>query len=176
MRSFKIVFFLAVIFVFSACGKKDEKVNTENQSSTQNVAPNTQQDQTNSGAVNKKWAGQYTFEESAKNVTGSGAQTWNYVIDIKEKDAGTLVADIQVDGFQTMTRIEASVKASEKNAEVIFEKYGKDNMFELFKKGDRLFTIEANDKGEIITNWDKMKPNVLENQKSGKIMFKKIAS
>ncbi|MBE2226066.1 MAG: hypothetical protein IAE93_01935 [Ignavibacteria bacterium] len=175
MRSLKIIFFLAVIVLFSSCGKKDEKVNSENQSSTQNVAPNTQQN-TNSGTVNKKWAGQYTFEESAKNVTGDGAQTWNYVIDIKEKDANTLIADIQVDGFQTMTRIEASVKATEKNAEVIFEQYGKDNMFELYKKGDRLFTIEANDKGEIITNWDKMKPNVIENQKSGKIMFKKIAS
>lgn len=176
MKTIKIALFIALIALVSACGKKDEKVNTENQSSTQNVAPNTEQNQTNSGAVIKKWAGQYTFEESAKNVTGSGAQTWNYVIDIKEKDSGTLVADIQVDGFQTMTRIEASVKASDKNAEVIFEKYGKDNMFELYKKGDRLFTIETNDKGEIITNWDKMKPNVLENQKSGKIMFKKIAS
>ncbi len=175
MRSLKIIFFLAVIVMVSSCGKKDEKVNSENQSSTQNVAPNSQQN-TNSGAVNKKWAGQYTFEESAKNVTGDGAQTWNYVIDIKEKDANTLIADIQVAGFQTMTRIEASVKATEKNAEVIFEQYGKDNMFELYKKGDRLFTIEANDKGEIITNWDKMKPNVIENQKSGKIMFKKIAS
>ena len=49
-------------------------------------------------------------------------------------------------------------------------------MFELYKKGDRLFTIEANEKGELITNWDKMKPNVIENQKSGKVMFKKIAS
>lgn len=176
MRSIKILFIFTALIVFSSCGKKDEKVNSENQSSTQNVAPNTQQNTTNSSAVNKKWAGQYTFEESAKNVTGDGAQTWNYVIDIKEKDANTLVADIQVDGFQTMTRIEASVKASEKNAEVIFEKYGKDNMFELYKKGDRLFTIEANEKGELITNWDKMKPNVIENQKSGKVMFKKIAS
>ncbi|HAX47392.1 MAG TPA: hypothetical protein DCX92_00245 [Bacteroidetes bacterium] len=74
MRSLKIIFFLAVIVMVSSCGKKDEKVNSENQSSTQNVAPNSQQN-TNSGAVNKKWAGQYTFEESAKNVTGDGAQT-----------------------------------------------------------------------------------------------------
>ncbi|MBE2218350.1 MAG: hypothetical protein IAE90_09115 [Ignavibacteria bacterium] len=166
---------LAFIFLFSSCGKQDQKVETQNQSSTQNIAPNNETS-VNQSADIKKWIGQYTFEESAKNVTGDGAQSWNYVIDIKAKDDNTLVAEIQVDGFQTMSRINADVKPSTKSAEFIFNSYGKDNMFELYKKGDRLFTFELNDKNEIITNWDKMKANVLDNQKGGKVMFKRIAS
>ncbi len=175
MKNLIILALPAFIFLFSSCGKQDQKVETQNQSSTQNVAPNNESS-VNQSADIKKWLGQYTFEESAKNVTGDGAQTWNYVIDVKAKDDKTLAAEIQVDGFQTMSRINADVKASSKSAEFIFNSYGKDNMFELYKKGDRLFVFELNDKNEIITNWDKMKANVLDNQKNGKVMFKRIAS
>ena len=175
MKTIKFIIILAAIVTLASCGKKEEKVSSENQSSTQNVTSTGE----SSGTKNvdlKKWIGQYSFEESAKNVTGDGAQSWNYIIDVKEKDANTLAAEIQVDGFQTMTRINADVKASKDNLEFVFDKYGKDNMFELYKKGDKLFTFVMNDKNEIITNWDKMKPNVIENQTGGKVMFKKIAS
>ncbi len=144
MKTIKLIIILAVIVTIASCGKKDEKVNTENQSSTQNVNPNNETKSTTNTDV-KKWLGQYAFEESAKNVTGEGAQSWNYVIDIKEKDANTVVAEIQVDGFQTMTRLEADVKTTKDNAEFVFSKYGKDNIFELYKKGDRLFTFNMNE-------------------------------
>ena len=175
MKNLIILFSLGFIFLISSCGKQEKKLETQNQSSTQNVVPNNESTGTESADM-KKWIGQYTFEESAKNVTGDGAQSWNYVIDIKAKDDKTLIAEIQVDGFQTMSRINADVKASTKSAEFIFNSYGKDNMFELYKKGDRLFELELNDKNEILTNWDKMKANVLDNQKCGKVMFKRIAS
>ena len=175
MKTIKFIIILALIVTFASCGKKEEKVKTENQSSTQNVNPTGESSGTKNTAI-KKWLGQYSFEESSKNVVGDGSQTWNYVIDIKEKDANTVVADIQVDGFQTMTRIKANIKATADSVEFIFDKYGKDNMFELYKKGDKLFSFVLDDKNMIITNWDKMKPNVIENQKSGKVMFKKIAS
>ncbi len=175
MNTIKIIIILSAIITLTSCGKKEEKVNTQNQSTTQNVNPTGESSGTKNADI-KKWLGQYSFEESAKNVTGEGSQTWNYVIDIKEKDANTVVADIQVDGFQTMTRINADVKATKDNVEFIFDKYCKDNMFELYKKGDKLFSFVLDEKNMIITNWDKMKPNVIENQKSGKVMFKKIAS
>jgi hypothetical protein len=175
MGKLKFILVLGFIFSLVSCGKQEQKVNTENQSSSQNVAPNNESAMNQSADI-KKWVGQYTFEESAKNISGDGAQSWNYVIDVKEKDDKTLVAEIQVDGFQTLSRISADIKATGKNAEFIFNSYGKENMFEPYKKGDKLFTLELNDKNEIITNWNKMKPNVIDNQKSGKIMFKRIAS
>ncbi len=177
MKYIKYLFVVLAAFFFSSCSKQEQKINSENQSSTQNVKPEEtkggNQDQT---SVVKTWAGQFSFEESVKNATGVGSQSWSYVITIKAIDDRTLTAIIQVDGFQTMTRIEADVKATEKNAEFYFNKYGAENIFELYKKGDLLFTMSINDKNEIITNWDKMKPNVLENQKSGKVMFKKVIS
>lgn len=176
MNKLKLIIVFAVLLVFVSCGKKDEKVNTENQSSTQNVSPESKTNTQNTADVMNKWVGKYSFEESAKNVAGDGAQTWNYVIDVKAKEDKSLIAEIQVDGFQTMTRLEAEVKPSDKSADFIFSKYMPENMFEIYKKGDKLFTLQLNDKGDIVTNWDKMKPNVLDNQKSGKVMIKKIAS
>lgn len=175
MKYTKYFFVVLAAFFFASCSKQEQKINTENQSSTQNVKPEGTTGGSQEQAV-KTWAGQFSFEESAKNVTGQGAQSWSYVIDVKAIDDKTLVANIQVDGFQTMTRIQADVKATEKSAEFYFSKYGAENVFELYKKGDLLFTMVKNDKNEIITNWDKMKPNVLDNQKSGKVMFKKVIS
>lgn len=166
----KLILFTLLVFVFASCGKKDEPVNTQNQSSTQNVTQ-----QPNNPDINNKWTGTYTFEESAKNVAGDGAQTWNYVITVKPREDKSLMAEVQVDGFQTMTRLEADVKADDKKAEFIFAKYMPENMFELYKKGERLFTLELNAKNEVVTNWDKMKANVIDNQKGGVVMFKKIS-
>ena len=175
MKKLKLVLFIVLAAVLVSCGKQDEAPKVENQSSTQNVQPNTQSNTTKD--IGKKWwIGRYTFNESAKNVSGEGAQSWSYILDVKPLDDENMIASLQVDGFQTMTRLEAKVNATAMDIEFIFDKYGKDNMFELYKKGDKLFTFSLNEKNEIITNWDKMKPNILENQKSGKVMFKKIAS
>lgn len=164
----------AVLFSVSSCTKQDQKVNTEGQNSTQNVVPNS--NSLSQKDILNKWIGQYAFDESAPNAAGSGVQSWSYVINVSLREKDSLIAIIRIDGFQTMTRIEAEVKVTEKNADFIFNKYGEENMFELFKKGEKLFSLEINDKNEMITNWDKMKPNVVDNQKSGKVMFKKVIS
>ena len=180
MKTIKYFLIIFAVIAAASCGKKDENTNSENpgmenQSSTQNVIPHNESAKKLSDAE-KKWTGQYAFDESVPNVAGDGSQTWGYVIDITSRGDTALVASIQVDGFQTMTRLEADVKADDKKAEFIFGKYLPENMFELYKKGDRLFYFELNDKNEIITNWDKLKPNVPGNQKSGKVMFKKISA
>lgn len=162
---------LSLVLV-SSCSKQEQKVNTDGQSSTQNVVPNSNSQK----EIINKWTGRYTFDESAPNAAGSGAQSWSYTINVSVKEGDSLFAIIQVDGFQTMTRIEADVRGTDKNADFIFSKYGEENMFELFKKGEKLFSLEINEKNEMITNWDKMKPNVVDNQKSGKVMFKKVIS
>ncbi len=178
MRSIKILIIVLTAGIFFSCGNKDEAPKVENQNSTQNIQqksePPVQNNVDNSGK--KWWVGQYSFEESAKNVTGKGAQTWNYVLDVKQFDENTLIATIQIDGFQTMQRLEAKVNATAYDIEFIFDKYGKDNMFEPYKKGDKLFDMMRNTQNEIMTNWDKLKPNVIDNQENGKKMFRKLAS
>lgn len=174
MNTLKFIFFIAIAAVFFSCGKQDEAPKVENQSSTQNVQPKTQN---NSSIENGKkwWIGRYTFDESAKNVSGDGAQTWSYILDVKPLDDENMIASLQIDGFQTMTRLEAKVNATAMDIEFIFDKYGKENMFENYKKGDRLFAMMRNTDNVVMTNWDKLKPNVLDNQESGKVMFRKIA-
>lgn len=174
---YKILILIFTAVIFFSCEKADETPKTENQSSTQNIQQTPPQTTTTPDNIGKKWwIGQYAFEESADNVTGSGAQTWIYVVDVKELDANTLIATIQVDGFQTMQRLEAKVNATAFDIEFIFDKYGKENMFETYKKGDRLFGMMRNTEGVIMTLWDKLKPNVLENQENGQVLFRKIAS
>ncbi len=175
----QIIFFLfSAVVIFSSCGKKDEAPNYNNQSSTQNVPqnPGTNPPQNNSNIPGRWWIGQYTFSESAKNVTGSGSQSWTYIVDVTEQQGAGLVATIQIDGFQTMQRLEAKVNATAYDIEFIFDKYGKDNMFEPYKKGDRLFAMMRTSDDKIKTVWDKLKPNVKDNQENGKEMIRKSAS
>ena len=174
MKKLELVLFIVLAAVLVSCGKQDEAPKVENQSSTQNVQPNTQSNTTKD--IGKKWwIGRYTFNESAKNVSGEGAQSWSYILDVKPLDDENMIASLQVDGFQTMTRLEAKVNATAMDIEFIFDKYGKDNMFEKFKKGDRLFAMMRNTDNVVMTLWDKLQPNVVTNQESGKVMFKKIA-
>lgn len=163
-----------LILLVTSCSKQEQKANTDSQNSPQNVVPDSNARTQN--VINSRWIGQYTFDESAPNASGSGTQSWSYVINISVKNNDSLMAIIQVDGFQTMTRIEAVVKATEKNAHFIFTKYGAGNIFEPYKNGEKLFSIEINEKNEMITNWDNMKPNIPDNQNSGKVRFKKVIS
>lgn len=177
MSIVKYISILVFTVFLVSCGKQDEAPKIENQSSTQNIQPQTQTQQDNSPNAGKMWwVGRYTFEESAKNVTGVGAQSWNYIIEVKAIDGNTLVASIMIDGYQTSTRLEAKVNATAMDIEFVFDKYGTDNMFEPYKKGDRLFAMMRNTEGIIMTVWDKLKPNVATNREDGKVMFKKIAS
>lgn len=175
MKLIRLFMIIAVTAIFISCGSKEEAPKYENQSNTQNIQPNTQSN-TNKDLGKRWWIGRYTFDESAKNVSGDGAQTWSYILDVKPLDDENMIASLQVDGFQTMTRLEAKVNATAMDIEFIFDKYGKDNMFENYKKGDRLFAMMRNTDNVVMTLWDKLKPNVVTNQESGKVMFKKIAS
>ena len=175
MKKLELVLFIVLAAVLVSCGKQDEAPKVENQSSTQNVQPNTQSNTTKD--IGKKWwIGRYTFNESAKNVSGEGAQSWSYILDVKPLDDENMIASLQVDGFQTMTRLEAKVNATAMDIEFIFFFFFKDNMFEKFKKGDRLFAMMRNTDNVVMTLWDKLQPNVVTNQESGKVMFKKITS
>lgn len=175
MRRIKLVLFIAFAAILFSCGKKDEAPKVENQSSTQNIQPNSQNN-TSKDIGKKWWIGRYTFDESAKNVSGEGSQSWSYILDVKALDDENMIASLQVDGFQTMTRLEAKVNATAMDIEFVFDKYGKDNMFEKYKKGDRLFAMMRNTDNVVMTLWDKLQPNVLANKESGKVMFRKIAS
>lgn len=157
---------ILLLFLYS-CGREEHQSQTQTNENFQNA-------ETKINILTEtyiqKWRGKYIFTESAEGLTKDISQSWEWTVTIDSSSR----AKIEVDGFQTMIRIEADLKVNDQAVEFIFSKYMPDNMFELYKKGDKLFSFQINNKGEMVTNWDKMQPNVLKNRINGKVMFRKI--
>ena len=168
----KFLCFLLVATLIS-CGKKEEeRQQTELNADIYNKTAAGE----NSAEEKNKWSGRYGFHESAEGITPGTAQSWDWEVIVESDEKGSYKARVNVDGFQTIVRIEADVIATDSTAEFIFVKYLPENMFGSFKKGDRLFGFRINENGEMLTYWDKMKPYVIKNRKDDKITFKKIIS
>ena len=123
------------------------------------------------------WIGSYEFEEyGGKTVGGSGISIVHQM-DILESD-DSLIVMIRSNGFQTSEDLIAKAKSEGDKLRVYFDSYGEDNMFENYKKGDLLFTLERKNVGKgspkILTFWDKYQPAVPKNEKSGVVYFQKV--
>ena len=115
------------------------------------------------------WSGSYSFGESGPE---NSLIVMEYGIKIyKENDV--FFATIEIDGFQTMTRIKAKVTGDQKQIVFIFEEYLPDNLYELYNRGDILLGFERSDKG-LITHWRKMTPALTEGSSSGEY-FKPVS-
>jgi hypothetical protein len=110
--------------------------------------------------------GVYDFEES--NTSGSGSnQTWRYRLAVTG-DTGIVRMTLEVDGFDTLTTINASANKTDDIMDVVFESYGNGNSFyNTFSQGDILFRLYRIGAGFGI-EWKKMKPQV-ETSKTGAI-------
>ena len=125
-----------------------------------------------------EWIGSYQFDEDGGKTAGGTAIFVTHQIDILEGDDG-LIAMIQSNGYQTSRDLVGTTKIQGDKLLVYFDSYGENNVFETYKKGDLLFTLErktAKGKTEILTFWDKFQPVVPKNEKSGKVYFQKIES
>jgi hypothetical protein len=70
-----------------------------------------------------------------------------------------------------------SAKVVGTKLEIYFREYGEDNMFEPYKAGDLLLTLEkktAKGREVILTHWGKFTASVPRNEKSGKVYFKRV--
>jgi len=108
----------------------------------------------------ESWVGNYSFSEYAPPN-----QNMFYSISIFEEN-NKYLANISVNGFQTMERIQAEVTGDEDSIELIFSKYLPDNMMELYQKGDVLLSFKRED-SIIYTYWNKMGPMLLDNKSPG---------
>ena len=83
-----------------------------------------------------------------------------------------IIADINIDGFQTQKRIRSKVVEDNNKLNFTFFSYLSDNDYETYKDGDILLTFEKKD-SNIYTIWGEMKPMIHDNNNYG-IYFKKI--
>lgn len=122
-----------------------------------------------------EWLGSYVFDEDGGRTTGGTAIFVSHQIDIRESDDG-LLAMVQSNGYQTSKDLICTAKAEGAKLLIYFDSYGENNMFEPYKKGDLLLTLErksVKNKPEILTFWGKFTPVITKNEKNGKVYFTK---
>jgi hypothetical protein len=168
----KFLYFLLVVTLISCDKKEDEKQQSELNA---DINLDTAAGKNSAEGLNK-WSGRFVFHESAEGITPGTAQSWDWEVIVESDDKGSYKARVNIDGFQTMTRIEADIIANDSTIEFIFARYLPDNMFGSYKKGDRLFSFRINENGVMITEWDKMKPYITKLKKKDNVAFKKIVS
>jgi hypothetical protein len=108
----------------------------------------------------ESWVGVYKFSEFAE----PDQNRW-YSIDIfKENDL--FYAKININGFQTLTRIKAIIEGDKVHIDIVFDKYMPDNIIEIYSAGDLLLKLEKID-NEIYTEWVNLKPMIIKNKERG---------
>jgi hypothetical protein len=123
----------------------------------------------------KEWLGSYAFDEDGGKTAGGTAIFVAHQLDISESDDG-LIATLQSNGYQTSKDLLCTAKAEGGKLLIYFESYGENNIFEPYRKGDLLLTLErktVKNKTEILTYWGKFEPIVPKNEKTGKVYFQK---
>lgn len=121
------------------------------------------------GPGSYSWEGDYEFGEFIPSNPGSN-QSWVYNLSIKDAEGEGFIV-LSVDGFQSMTRINAIGKKSGDSVDVVFDSYGPQNTSSPFKKGDVLFSLTPGS-GGLLIKWNKMNP-MLPANKEGSIFMKK---
>lgn len=129
-----------------------------------------------SGAVaQSEWVGTYTAEENGGKNAGGTAIFISHELIVIDADDG-LIATIKSNGYQTSKDLVCKAKVNGTKLEIYFESYGEDNVFESYKPGDLLLTLEkktVKGKPQILTNWGKFTPIIPEKPKSGIVFFVK---
>lgn len=121
---------------------------------------------TTSTAFASTLEGKYQFDEMSADLNGL-QNVWSYKLNMY-KEEGKLKAHLTVDGYQTMIDINTTTNIIDGHLEIVFDSYGKENMFTPYKKGDVLFTLTpaeiTEDPTDLGINWNKMQPQLVENK------------
>lgn len=129
-------------------------------------------------AVNAQsdWEGIYTFDEDGGKNAGGVAILITHELRVFDDGERGLAANINSQGYQTSADLVCTAKIVGTKLMIYFQSYGEDNMFEPYKPGDLLLTLErTTSKGKtvVLTHWGKYTAAIPRNQKSGKVYFEK---
>jgi hypothetical protein len=115
----------------------------------------------------KHWTGDYRWDEV---VPDSPSVMWQYRIHVYEADK-TLVADINVDGFQTKMRLQATCQPHGDKLALRFDRYREGLNDGNFKRGQTLLTWHQ--KGDrLVTDWVELLPQMRDNRHRGEYFEK----
>lgn len=127
-----------------ACGgnpegeKKEDKKEQVSEKAEKEAAKESQPD-ADSPKIDQTWVGKYTFSEKIGETQGGTPVSFVHVLEIKSDGTTTY----NVDGLQTMKRnVCKLVNKNEQAAELIFEKFGEEDMFKKgYKKDDVILKL-----------------------------------
>jgi hypothetical protein len=122
------------------------------------------------------WKGSYGFDENGGKNAGGTVIFISHELNVFD-DGDGLAATLASNGYQTSANLICSTKIVGSKLMIYFQSYGEDNMFEPYKPGDLLLTLErkaGKGKPVILTYWGKFTPSVPKNEKTGKVYFEKI--
>lgn len=106
-------------------------------------------------SIVNQWIGKYSYDESAESLNGITSMVWIYYLNVSNLKNDDLSAYIEIDGYQTSSRIRCRVKCNEEKMDLFFLNYGEGNLFEIYKPGDHLLALER--KGSSLkTYWYKL--------------------
>jgi hypothetical protein len=120
------------------------------------------------------WVGDYTFTEDGGKTAGGSAIFVIHSLAIR-KEAGTLLAEITSQGYQTSRSLAGVVKVAGNEARVYFKSYGEGNMYEPYREGDLLLTLRRvaqRGRTRILTYWNAFEPAV-KPLGNGRVYFKR---
>lgn len=127
-------------------------------------------------AAQSDWTGRYEFSEDGGKTAGGTAIFIQHDLEIVEGDGG-LIAFLKSNGYQTSKDLVCKARIENSGLSIYFESYGEDNVFESYKTGELLLTLERKtEKGKttLLTHWGKFTPIISKNERSGKTYFTKL--
>ena len=115
------------------------------------------------------WIGEYKYnEKSTEALAGYNMiMMWNLNI---YKENNDYYAKIEINGQQTFMVIKAKIDGDDDQIRLCFDKEVDGFGFDEFKDGDVLFQLKK-DKGNLVTNWNKLTPLLSENFKNSSLCF-----
>jgi hypothetical protein len=159
-----IFVWILLVSLFACKSNTSEQKATENEKKDTNITQELElRKQSKEVASQNTWKGLFTFDENPGETAGGTPILYSYAIEFLPD--GSVRYDI--DGYQTMVRAICSLKEKdEKTAELIFERFGDDDLFKSqFQKGQVVATLIRIDEKKI---------KVFENGKTEKGIFQKI--
>ena len=126
-------------------------------------------------AAQNDWRGTYVFGEDGGKTAGGTGIYIEHELKIFDGD-NEIAASIESNGFQTSANLVCTAKVVGAKIMFYFQSYGEDNMFEKYKPGDLLLTLErktVKGKPVILTYWGKFTPAIEKNEITGKVYFEK---
>lgn len=121
----------------------------------------------------QSWAGTYFFEEDGGKNFGGTRIIVSHELTVLEADGGYYVT-LKSNGYQTSRDLICNARAEGNKLFIYFASYGEENIFEMFKSGDLLLTLERKSSPagqQILTFWGKFLPVIPKNEKSGRVYF-----